>query len=90
MTREAEAQNAIKMRTAQTENLTGMLAAAPVVGPDGVAMQPGGEGVALVMSIIDEMRSDMKTLAESINTPKQVIRDPHTGEITAVVPMRPN
>lgn len=29
----------------------------------------------------------MKTIAETINTPKQIVRDPVTGEITAVVPM---
>jgi hypothetical protein len=38
--------------------------------------------------MISEMRRDMRTLADSINTPKQVIRDPQTGEITAVVPMQ--
>jgi hypothetical protein len=90
MNREADAEAAIKLRAAQTENLTQMLAVPPSIGPDGMAMQAGGEGAALVMSVIDEMRRDMKTLAETINTPKQIIRDPHTGEITAVVPMRVN
>jgi hypothetical protein len=36
------------------------------------------------------MRRDMATLAQSINTPKQIVRDPVSGEITAVVPMRAN
>lgn len=90
LTREAEAETAIKLRKAQAENLTEMLATPPVIGPDGVPIRGGGEGVALVMSVIGEMRSEMKSLAETINTPKQIVRDPHTGEITAVVPMRMN
>jgi hypothetical protein len=88
--REAEARNAIKLRNAQAENMNNMLTSTPLTGPDGASVQAGGEGVTLVMSIVDEMRRDMKTLADSINTPKQIIRDPQSGEITAVVPMRVN
>jgi hypothetical protein len=88
MAREAEAEAAIKLRTAQTENLTQLLASPPVVGPDGIPV-PGQDGAALVLSVVDEVR-EIKTLADSLNTPKQIIRDPATGEITAVVPLRVN
>lgn len=87
LTREAEAETAIKLRKAQAENLTHMLSTPPAVGPDGQPVSGGGEGVTLVMSVIAEMRQEMKTIAETINTPKQIVRDPVTGEITAVVPM---
>jgi hypothetical protein len=67
-----------------------MLATPPPLGPDGQPLPSGSEGVTLVMSVIDEMRSEMKTLADTLNAPKQIVRDPQTGEITAVVPMRMN
>jgi hypothetical protein len=87
MGREAEAEAAIKLRTAQTENLTHLLASPPALGPDGAPL-PGQDGAALVLSVVDEVRREIKTLADSLNTPKQIIRDPATGEITAVVPLR--
>lgn len=90
LTREAEAETAIKLRKAQAGNLADMLATPPPLGPDGQPMTGGNDGAALVMSVIDEMRSEMKTLAETLNTPRQIVRDPQTGEITAVVPMRMN
>ncbi|WP_315831089.1 hypothetical protein [Bradyrhizobium prioriisuperbiae] len=90
LTREAEAETAIKLRKAQADNLADMLATPPPLGPDGLPVTGGSEGVALVMSVIDEMRNEMKTLADTLNTPKQIVRDPQTGEITAVVPMRMN
>ncbi|HBF53314.1 MAG TPA: phage portal protein [Afipia sp.] len=86
--RVAAADNEIKMRTAQAENIQGMLTAPTIVGPDGAAIQPANDGTALIMSVISEMKRDMQTLGEAITAPKQIIRDPNSGEITAIVPMR--
>ena len=60
----------------------------PRSAPTAQPVHAGADAAALVMSVIGEMRRDMQTLANSINTPKQMIRDPQTGEITAVVPMQ--
>ena len=86
--RVAAADNEIKMRTAQAENIQGMLTAPTIVGPDGAAIQPANDGTALIMSVNSEMKRDMQTLGEAITAPKQIIRDPNSGEITAIVPMR--
>jgi len=67
--------------------MTGMLTAPSVVGPDGAPMQSGADAAQLVMSIVGEMRRDMMKLADAFNTPKQLIRDPHTGEIVGIAPM---
>jgi hypothetical protein len=88
MQREAQAKHELEISKVQTESMANALAAPPAIGPDGQPVHHGADAAALVMSIISEMRRDMKTLADSINTPKQIIRDPQTGEITAVVPMR--
>ena len=88
MQREAEAQRQLDLQKAQHEAMTSALAAPPAIGPDGMPVHHGADAAALVMSVIGEMRRDMQTLADSINAPKQVIRDPQTGEITAVVPMQ--
>jgi hypothetical protein len=88
MQREAQARHELEMQKAQTESMTSALAAPAVAGPDGQPVHPGADAATLVMSVIAEMRRDMKTLADSINTPKQIVRDPQTGEITAVVPMK--
>jgi hypothetical protein len=88
MQREAQARHDLEISQAQTESMANALTAPPAIGPDGQPLHHGADTAALVMSIIGEIRRDMKTLADSINTPKQIIRDPQTGEITAVVPMR--
>lgn len=88
MRREAEAKHAIELRRAQAESLRDLVTAAPAAGPDAAAPPPDAAG--LVLSIVDEMRRDMAALTASIAAPKQIIRDPATGEITAVVPMRTN
>jgi hypothetical protein len=88
MAREAEAQRQLALQKAQHDSMTSALAAPPQTGPDGEVVQSGVDAAALVMSIIGEMRRDMQTLANSINAPKQIVRDPQTGEITAVVPMQ--
>jgi hypothetical protein len=92
MTREAEARRQLELNQAQHDSLVNALAAPPAAGPDGQPAQGATETAALVMSLIAEMRRDMQAdiqaLATSINAPKQIVRDPHTGEITAVVPMQ--
>jgi hypothetical protein len=88
MMREAEAQRQIELTRAQHDGMVSALNVPPAIGADGQPVPGGTEAAALVMSVISEMRRDMQTLAAAINTPKQVIRDPQTGEITAVVPMR--
>jgi hypothetical protein len=90
MHREAEAKRQLDLQHAQHESMVNALKAPPQIGVDGQPVQPGADAAALVMSVIGEMRRDMQTLANSINTPKQIIRDPRTGEITAVVPMQVN
>ena len=86
--REAEAKAQLDLRRAQTENLAQMLATPPLPGADGAPVAPAQEAAALVLSLVDEMRRDMRSLAETITAPKQIVRDPASGEITAVVPMR--
>ncbi len=87
MNRKADAEAQIKLRTAQAENVTNMLNAPTVVGPDGVPVASGNDGTALVMSVLSEMQAAMKMLAESINAPKQLIRD-QNGEIIGTAPMQ--
>lgn len=84
--REAEARDAVALRRAQADNLRTLLEATPAAAADGAA--PAPDAAALVMSLVDEMRRDMAELAAAVAAPKQIIRDPATGEITAVVPMR--
>jgi F0F1-type ATP synthase membrane subunit b/b' len=86
--REAAARQEIEMRRAQAETLRDLMAQAPA--PDGAPAAPGPDAAALVMSLVDDMRRDMAELAASIAAPKQIVRDPHSGEITAVVPMKMN
>ncbi len=88
MAREAEARRQLELHKAQHESMTNALTAPPQLGPDGEIVHAGADAAALVMSVIGEMRRDMQTLANSINAPKQIVRDPQTGEITAVVPMQ--
>jgi len=87
--REAEARQAIELRRAQADNLRELMAATSAGGSDGGA-PPAPDPAALVLSVVDEMRRDMAELTASIAAPKQIVRDPTTGEITAVVPMRGN
>ncbi|MGM5033517.1 portal protein [Tardiphaga sp. 803_E3_N1_3] len=87
MNRKADAEAQIKLRTAQAENVTNMLNAPTVAGPDGVPVASGNDGTALVMSMLAEMQNGMRMLAESINAPKQLIRD-QNGEIIGTAPMQ--
>lgn len=85
--REAAAKQDIELRRAQAENLRDLMAApAPLV--DGAVAAP--DASALVMSMMDAMRRDMAELAAAVSAPKCIIRDPQSGEITAVVPMQGN
>lgn len=95
---EAAAHREIALHRAQTEGLTASLTAPPVIGPDGQPLpNHGHEGAALIMSVIGEMRRDMKQLtdgfgmlAHAFNAPKQLIRDPKTGDIVGIAPMGAN
>ncbi len=84
---EAAAKREIGLADAQHKAMTGMLTAPSIVGPDGAPVQSGADAAGLVMSIVGEMRRDMKTLADAFNTPKRLIRDPATGELVGIAPM---
>ncbi|WP_316219394.1 phage portal protein [Bradyrhizobium sp. SZCCHNR2026] len=89
MTREAEAKQQLDLQKAHHEALTQALAAPLAVGPDGAPIPNHGEqAAALIMSVLGEMRRDMGMLAQAFNAPKQLIRDPQTGEIVGIAPMR--
>jgi hypothetical protein len=88
MQAEAAATREIEMRKAQAEQLRELMTAAPPVAADGVAVPPGEGAATLVLSVVDEMRRDMAQLADAVTAPKQIVRDPNSGEITAVVPMK--
>ncbi|WP_315729029.1 phage portal protein [Bradyrhizobium sp. SZCCHNS2015] len=89
MNREAEAQRQLELQKVQHEALTQALVAPPVVGLDGAPMPNHGEqAAALIMSVLGEMRRDMTMLAQAFNAPKQLIRDPQTGDIVGIAPMR--
>lgn len=89
MNREAEAQRQLELQKVQHEALTQALVAPPAVGPDGAPMPNHGEqAAALIMSVLGEMRRDMSMLAQAFNAPKQLIRDPQTGDIVGIAPMR--
>lgn len=82
MTREAEAKAQLALQSAQHDAL------AQALGPDG-AQVPGSEPTAaLIMTLLGEMRRDMTMLATALNAPKQLIRDPQTGDIVGIAPMR--
>jgi hypothetical protein len=89
MRREAETTAQLAREAAQTDALLTALTAPPAVGPDGQPTQAagGGDVAALVMGMLQEMRRDMSTLAQALNTPKKLIRDPQTGEIVGIAPV---
>ena len=75
---------------AQNDAMLKALTAPPAVDPvTGQAVQGGGGGdmAALVMGMLQEMRRDMTTLAQALNAPKKLIRDPQSGEIVGIAPM---
>ncbi|MGJ4954617.1 portal protein [Bradyrhizobium sp. HKCCYLRH2015] len=89
MTREQEARAQLDLQKAHQDALTQALTAPPAVGPDGLpAPNHGEQAAALIMSVLGEMRRDMNMLAQAFNAPKQLIRDPQSGEIVGIAPMR--
>jgi hypothetical protein len=90
---ETQAKIQARQQEAQAEALHKALQppAQTAIGPDGqpVQVQPhdGGQA-ALVMQFLMEMRRDMNALAMAINTPKQIIRDPQTGDVVGIAPMQ--
>ncbi|UZE51899.1 hypothetical protein ONR75_15825 [Rhodopseudomonas sp. P2A-2r] len=88
---EAAAKREIAVADAQHAAMTGLMTAPPIVGPDGQAMpNHGADAAQLVMSIVQQMRNDMAGLAQALNTPKRLIRDPNTGELIGIAPMGAN
>jgi phage baseplate assembly protein W len=87
MQQESQAKRDLATEEAQHKAMTASLTAPPVIGPDGQA-QPnhGADAAALVMSVVGEMRNDMKQLIAAMNAPKQLIKDA-TGEIVGIAPM---
>jgi hypothetical protein len=86
---ESAAKLALEREKAQQDALLKALTAPAAIGPDGQPVQGGGGGdvAALVMGMLQEMRRDMTTLAQALNTPKKLIRDPQTGEIVGIAPV---
>jgi hypothetical protein len=75
---------------AQNDAMLKALTAPAAVDPaTGQPVQGGGGGdmAALIVGMMHEMRRDMGTLAQALNTPKKLIRDPQTGEIVGIAPM---
>ena len=90
MRREAETKAQLAREAAQSDAMLKALTAPAAIGPDGQPVQGGGGGgdvAALIMGMMQEMRRDMNTLAQALNTPKKLIRDPQTGEIVGIAPM---
>jgi hypothetical protein len=91
MRREADTKREVAVHAAQTDALTQALNAPQEVGPDGAALPNHGQQAAgLIMSVLGDLRRDMNTLAASLaalSAPKQLIRDPQTGEIVGIAPM---
>lgn len=92
MEREAAASIAIERERAQSQVMLKALTApqAPTIGPDGLPMRgapANGDTAALILGFMQEMRRDMTALAGALNAPKQLIRDPQTGEIVGIAPM---
>jgi hypothetical protein len=89
MNREAATKREIALQDAQTKALTEGLNAPAHVDPVTGAEAPnhGAQAASLIMSVLGEMRRDMTVLANAFNAPKQLIRDPQTGEIVGIAPM---
>ena len=93
MQAESAAKIQIAREEAQSEALIKALSMPQqqAVRPDGQPMPAapgaGGDMAALILGMMQEMRRDMGALAASLNTPKQLIRDPQTGEIVGIAPM---
>ncbi|WP_426526825.1 portal protein [Bradyrhizobium sp. McL0615] len=87
MRREAETKAQLAREAAQNDAMLKALTAPAATGPDGQPEQGGGDVAALIMGMMNEMRRDMTTLAQALNTPKKLIRDPQTGEVVGIAPM---
>lgn len=94
MREEAAASIELEREKAQSDAvLKALTAPAPqTIGPDGQPMPGsgggmGGDAAALILGFMQEMRRDMTTLASALNAPKQLIRDPQTGEIVGIAPV---
>lgn len=94
MREEAAASIALEREKAQSDAvLKALTAPAPqTIGPDGQPMPGsgggmGGDAAALILGFMQEMRRDITTLASALNAPKQLIRDPQTGEIVGIAPV---
>ena len=88
MREEAATKAEIAREAAQNDALMKALTAPPSVDPaTGLQVSGGGDVPALIMGMLQEMRRDMTTLAQALNTPKKLIRDPQTGEIVGIAPM---
>lgn len=94
------AESAAKIRLDQehTHNqlMLKALTTPPATDAEGKPVQGsgGGETAALVMGLMQQMRDEQQGLAQTIgqlahalNAPKQLIRDPQTGDITGIAPM---
>ena len=88
---EAAVKREIATADAQHAAMAGLMTSPPIVGPDGQAVpNHGADAAQLVMSVVGEMRRDMAQLVAAMTAPKQLIRDPQTGELIGIAPMGAN
>ncbi|MDB5517841.1 MAG: hypothetical protein JWQ17_4599 [Tardiphaga sp.] len=82
--REAEAKAQIALRSAAAESIRNMNQPQP--GPDGETLPAQPDGAALVMAMMHEFQLGMKNIADAMNAPKQIVRDPN-GEPIGIAPV---
>jgi hypothetical protein len=85
--REAEAKSQIALRSAAAESVRNMNQ--PQIGPNGDVLPPQPDGAALVMAMMHEFQNGMKSIADAMNAPKQIVRDSN-GEPIGIAPARMN
>lgn len=82
--REAEAKAQIALRNAAAESMRNMNQ--PQVGPNGEAVPAPPDGTALVMAMMHEFQIGMKSIADAMSAPKQIVRD-QNGEPIGIAPL---
>jgi hypothetical protein len=86
MQKEAEAKQQIALRTAAAESIR-HAASQPQFGPNGEVPPQQPDSAALVMAMLHEFQAGMKSIADAMSAPKQIIRD-QNGDPIGVAPMR--
>lgn len=90
MAKEAEAKQQIALRSAAAESIRNASQQPPQIGPNGEMLPAQPDPAALVMAMLHEFQAGMRSIADAMSAPKQIVRD-QNGEPVGVVPMqRPN